>query len=58
MPIKSPCISICTLDEHTGLCKGCWRNTTEIGAWLTMSDAEKQAVLDRIEIRKIQSISS
>ncbi len=50
--IPSPCISVCTLDDDTGLCKGCLRSDEEIARWLRMSDAEKTQVLENIARRR------
>lgn len=43
--VASPCISVCTLDRTSGLCIGCLRTIKEIGAWRTMTMAEKRAVV-------------
>jgi predicted Fe-S protein YdhL (DUF1289 family) len=45
--IPSPCKLICQLDEHDR-CVGCHRTIEEIAGWITMSNAEKLAVWDRI----------
>jgi uncharacterized protein len=50
--VPSPCISLCQMDEATGLCKGCWRTIEEIIAWGSQSDAGKQQVWQQIEQRK------
>ncbi|NBO18229.1 MAG: DUF1289 domain-containing protein [Proteobacteria bacterium] len=52
MTVPSPCISICALDEHSGLCKGCYRTGDEIAHWLYYSDDEKRQVLARLEQRR------
>jgi len=49
--IKSPCIHVCTLDEHK-ICIGCHRSVEEIRGWFTMTDDQKQAVLVRAENRR------
>lgn len=49
--IKSPCKYICTLDEN-GVCIGCYRTKDEISKWRSMTDEEKQKVLDRIKKEK------
>ena len=43
----SPCVSVCEMGPD-GLCKGCFRTLTEIARWGTMTNGEKQQVLDRI----------
>jgi predicted Fe-S protein YdhL (DUF1289 family) len=50
--VRSPCVSVCEMDEARGLCRGCLRTLDEIGHWLEYSPAEKRAVLERIEERK------
>ena len=51
MSVESPCRNICTLDRDRRLCLGCGRTLDEIGRWSRMSEAEKQAVLDRLARR-------
>ncbi len=50
--IPSPCISVCQLDDATGLCMGCHRSIDEIRDWPILSVEEKQAVLAAIETRR------
>jgi len=51
-PVPSPCISVCRMDDRTGLCVGCARTIDEIAAWSTMSDDEKRAVWTLLEERR------
>jgi predicted Fe-S protein YdhL (DUF1289 family) len=53
----SPCVSICRLDDKTGLCIGCFRNIDEIRDWMIMLPAERQDVLQRIDERRKSSAS-
>ncbi len=46
--VPSPCVGVCTLDDEQ-VCIGCSRTAAEIAARTSLSDGEKQAVLDRIE---------
>jgi predicted Fe-S protein YdhL (DUF1289 family) len=50
--IESPCIRVCTLDATGELCLGCFRTLREIGAWTSLSDAERFNVLDRLPARR------
>jgi uncharacterized protein len=43
-PVPSPCNSICTIDQVTGCCAGCFRTLDEIAAWSVLDDKEKRAV--------------
>ena len=49
-PIESPCISVCRLDEQ-GRCMGCFRTSSEIAGWLSMTDDERRAVIDELPER-------
>jgi predicted Fe-S protein YdhL (DUF1289 family) len=49
--IATPCVKICVLDRETRLCIGCGRTGDEIGAWTTMSDAERQRIMDELPNR-------
>jgi predicted Fe-S protein YdhL (DUF1289 family) len=48
----SPCISICRMDPHTGLCEGCLRTLDEIAHWSTAGEEQKRAVWRDIARRK------
>ncbi len=50
--VPSPCISICAIDQVTGLCAGCLRTLDEIAVWSVLDDAEKRAVWIEIEARR------
>jgi predicted Fe-S protein YdhL (DUF1289 family) len=50
--LDSPCIKVCTLDENTGCCIGCFRTLEEIAGWLQMDDRERQIVYHKISKRK------
>ena len=50
-PLSSPCVSVCTLDPTRAYCIGCLRTIKEIGAWRTMTVAEKRAVIAACEQR-------
>ncbi|OWW21429.1 DUF1289 domain-containing protein [Noviherbaspirillum denitrificans] len=46
----SPCISLCKMDQRTGLCEGCFRTIEEIAQWSTASEERKRQVW--VEIRR------
>lgn len=48
MSVESPCRNLCALDRATRTCTGCLRTLDEIARWGRMTDAEKRAVLERI----------
>jgi predicted Fe-S protein YdhL (DUF1289 family) len=43
-PVRSPCVSICALDD-ADICVGCQRTVDEITGWSRMSNDERRAVL-------------
>ena len=50
-PVPSPCISVCRIDETSGLCIGCYRSITEIIDWGRQTDARKRLVWRQIAVR-------
>ncbi len=42
--VPSPCISVCRMDDASGLCLGCFRTLDEIIEWGRSSDPEKRVV--------------
>ena len=44
-PISTPCINVCVIDPLSALCIGCGRTAAEIGAWMTMSEADRLAIM-------------
>jgi hypothetical protein len=53
--VASPCISVCTLDEKSGLCVGCFRTLDEIAAWSVLDADAKRGVLAALPARKAAS---
>jgi predicted Fe-S protein YdhL (DUF1289 family) len=49
--MESPCIQICAYDPDTGLCRGCGRTLEEIGAWFSMMEGERRAVMEKLPAR-------
>jgi predicted Fe-S protein YdhL (DUF1289 family) len=49
--IESPCILVCSIDIKTGYCFGCGRTREEIGAWTTMSAADRRGIMDLLSAR-------
>ncbi|TDV62438.1 DUF1289 domain-containing protein [Pseudomonas sp. LP_7_YM] len=43
-PVRSPCVSICALNE-ADICTGCQRTVAEITGWSRMSNEQRRAVL-------------
>lgn len=54
--VPSPCISICAIDQVTGLCAGCLRTLDEIAVWSVLDDNEKRAVWAELDERRAAAI--
>lgn len=50
-PIKTPCVKVCVVDPMSSLCIGCGRSLQEIGGWLSMSAARREAVIASLPAR-------
>lgn len=50
--IDSPCVSICAIDDRTGLCTGCLRRRDEIARWSEMAPDERRAIMAGLEARR------
>jgi len=55
--VQSPCIGVCSMDESTGYCAGCYRTIAEIKGWWDMGAAEQKQMLAELEQRQSQSLS-
>jgi len=47
----SPCMSVCRMSDHTGLCEGCFRTLEEITGWGHRSPETKRHVWRLIQQR-------
>ncbi|MGB0846112.1 MAG: DUF1289 domain-containing protein [Thiolinea sp.] len=54
--VPSPCLSICMMDDASGVCDGCFRTLDEIREWIIMDKEEKLAVLAKLEQRRDDAI--
>ncbi|MEZ5539344.1 MAG: DUF1289 domain-containing protein [Pseudomonadales bacterium] len=48
-PVKTPCIGVCSTGIGDTVCRGCKRFSHEVIAWNAYSQAERRAVLQRID---------
>lgn len=51
--VQSPCISVCSMNEKTGFCHGCYRSMDEIEKWWDLNNLQKQAILDKLGEREL-----
>ena len=52
MEIKSPCISVCVLNDAGDFCLGCYRTGDEIERWSELTNEEKRQLITSIEKRR------
>lgn len=50
--VASPCIGVCTIDDMTGFCQGCFRTIEEIQGWWDLDNASKAAVVQTASERE------
>ncbi|MFO1322659.1 MAG: DUF1289 domain-containing protein [Burkholderiales bacterium] len=50
--VASPCVSICKMDDATGLCVGCLRTLDEIAVWGMLDDDARRDVWAAIAARR------
>ena len=43
----TPCVGLCKLDQHA-MCIGCGRSLQEIADWSSMTDQERQLIIERL----------
>lgn len=53
--IKSPCIGVCSMNDSTGLCLGCYRTMDEIQQWWDLDNTQKQSVINLASERETQA---
>ena len=54
---QSPCIGVCSMDDSTGLCQGCYRTMDEIQQWWDLDNTQKQVVIDLAGEREAQQFN-
>ncbi|PKO45833.1 MAG: DUF1289 domain-containing protein [Betaproteobacteria bacterium HGW-Betaproteobacteria-22] len=55
--IQSPCIGVCSMNEDTGFCFGCYRTVQEIKDWWNMAPADQKNLLSVLESRQNETVS-
>ncbi|GAC1414047.1 MAG: hypothetical protein NVSMB6_16120 [Burkholderiaceae bacterium] len=51
-PLPSPCINLCVMEPHTGLCRGCLRTIDEIIGWSSANEQDKRRIWVDIATRR------
>lgn len=52
--VASPCINVCQIDAHSGLCSGCFRTLAEIAAWSSAANDYRLRILQAVERRRAE----
>lgn len=52
MEPQSPCVNVCVIHPHEGICVGCYRTLTEIAQWAGMSPDARAAIIEELPARK------
>ena len=51
--VQSPCIGVCSMDDSTGFCLGCYRTMDEIQQWWDLDNAAKTSVVQKASEREM-----
>ena len=49
---QSPCIGVCSMDDLTGFCQGCYRTIEEIQQWWDLDSDQKKEVVHKATERE------
>lgn len=52
--VTSPCISVCVMDDTSGLCQGCYRTLDEIQGWWDLEADQQREILLKVGERELQ----
>lgn len=55
--VQSPCIGVCSMDDNTGFCLGCYRTLDEIQQWWELGNKQKLAVVALATDREAQQFN-
>ena len=53
--METPCVKICTMEEDTGWCAGCWRTLDEIMDWTSLSAGERRRIMASLDARRLRA---
>ncbi len=55
--VQSPCIGVCSMDDSTGFCQGCYRSMDEIQGWWDLDNSQKQVVVELASEREAEQFN-
>ncbi|MDI1328455.1 MAG: DUF1289 domain-containing protein [Brevundimonas sp.] len=50
--VATPCVKLCVVDGASGLCLGCFRTLSEIGAWSVLTDDQRATIMAGLPARR------
>ena len=50
--VASPCVSVCEMDQQTGLCSGCYRTLEEIATWSRIPNQTRWEIVQSLRERR------
>ena len=50
--VESPCINVCSMNNATGYCEGCYRTIEEIQGWWDYTFNQKSDVINKTWARQ------
>ena len=50
--VASPCISVCEMDDASGLCTGCYRTLEEIATWGRLPNQQRWEIVQSLRDRR------
>ena len=51
--VQSPCIGVCSMNDSTGYCHGCYRTIEEIQNWWDLDNTQKQTIIAKTGEREV-----
>lgn len=48
----TPCIAVCSVEDETGFCRGCFRTMKEITQWKQYSDSTREDIMKKLPERR------
>ena len=51
VPVKSPCVLVCSIEQKSGHCFGCGRTRDEIAGWLDFSGQMRDEIMSELPDR-------
>lgn len=50
--VASPCVSVCEMDQQTGVCSGCYRTLEEIAMWSRLPNQKRWEIVQSLRERR------